>query len=770
MVSSSRSRLDLIGRYAVAIGLIAASSLVRRLVEPRIGERVPFLLEVVAVMAATLQGGVGPGLVAAVLGGLTTAYHDFKPIGDFAVADPVDQLALGLYGVLATLIVGFGTAHRRAWQRGREHRERLAETLAHLDALVAGSPIATALLDRDLRYIRVNQAMSRLNGVPVKEHLGRTFAEVLPEIAALHEPTLREVVTAGTPRLHQEFSVEIPGCPGQLGHWLGHWFPVRACAGEVIGVGVMVSEVTALKVAEDALRQGERRYRTLTEAVLQLMWVNESDGRTVFLNRRWNEYAGVDRDSLVGLGWTRLIHADDLEPLMNAKFAAIPKSLPYETEFRLRRSDGVYRWHIARIVPMLDGSGQVENWFGTATDVHEMKLAEESLRASRDAAEAGSRARDQFLAVLSHELRNPLMPVLVSVSALLEDPELPAMVRPTLELTRRNVELEARLIDDLLDVTRIPQGKLRLEREPLDAHELVRRAVEICRDEIAAKRQSLSIDLAASHAVVEADPARLQQVLWNLIKNAAKFTPTGGSITVRSRDAEGSLLIEVSDSGIGIAPEVLPKVFDAFEQGDPTVTRQFGGLGLGLAISRSLAEGHRGTLTASSPGRGQGSTFTLTLPTTTASPRSRREVSESAQGGEPGRLRILLVEDNLDSLRVLTRLLKRRGHEIVAASCVSEALEAVATDPVDLLISDIGLPDGNGLDLMRAIADRVRIGGIALSGFGTEQDLRRSDEAGFLAHLTKPVDFPRLEAAIRELIRDDHAETTVRPGTVNGDR
>ena len=402
----------------------------------------------------------------------------------------------------------------------------------------------------------------------------------------------------------------------------------------------------------------------------------------------------------------------------------------------------------------------------------ERKRAEEQLRRARaeledrvrertaelahakEEAEAASRAKDQFLAVLSHELRTPLTPVLALVTAMLDEGEAQPELRGVLEMVRRNVELEARLIDDLLDVTRIVQGKLAIHKSVVDAHELARRAIDICQSDVRAKGLEMTLDLAASSRHVAGDPARLQQVFWNLIKNAIKFTPEGGSITVRSRDAGDRLVVEVADSGIGIDPEVLPKIFDAFEQGGVAVTRQFGGLGLGLAISRGVAELHDGSLTASSAGRGLGATFALELPaipapTAAASPASPR----SADGPpRPQPLRVLLVEDNPDTMRVLGRLLGRVGHAVTTAGCVAEALEAAGRDSFDLVVSDVGLPDGSGLDLMRRIRLDHPVPGIALSGFGMEDDLRRSREAGFVAHLTKPVDFATLEATIRRII------------------
>ncbi len=370
-------------------------------------------------------------------------------------------------------------------------------------------------------------------------------------------------------------------------------------------------------------------------------------------------------------------------------------------------------------------------------------------RQAREEAEAASRAKDRFLAILSHELRTPLTPVLVEVSAMLDDPATPGSVRPFLEMTRRNVTLEARLIDDLLDLSRIGQGKLWLHREVVDAHRLIRQAVEICRDgaEAAGLRLELALDAAEHH--VEADPARLQQVVWNLVKNAVKFTPAGGSIAVRTADRGGRLAVEVADTGVGIGPEALARVFDAFEQGGDAVTLRFGGLGLGLAIGRSLAEAHDGRLSADSPGPGLGATFTLDLPTV-AAPSGVIEVAPTAaEGPRPaGSLRILLVEDDADTRRVMARLLAARGHRVATADGVAAAARSAEGADFDLLVSDLGLPDGSGLDLIRTLRSRGPIAGIALSGHGMDDDLRRSREAGFVEHLTKPVDFRSLEDAI----------------------
>jgi PAS domain S-box-containing protein len=362
-------------------------------------------------------------------------------------------------------------------------------------------------------------------------------------------------------------------------------------------------------------------------------------------------------------------------------------------------------------------------------------------------AEAASLAKDRFLAALSHELRTPLTPVLLRVAALARSPELSGELRSDLRMIQRNVELEAKLIDDLLDLTRITRGKLSLHFEVADVHEVLEHVVEICREEAEGKRLEIAIGAAAAEAHVWADPGRLRQVFWNLVKNAVKFTPKGGRIEVRTGNPEpGRIRVEVIDPGIGIEPEALPRLFNAFEQGDPTVTRSFGGLGLGLAISKALVDQHGGTLTGISAGRGHGATFTVDL-ATVAPPRPEETAAEAGEGTARS-LRLLLVEDHEPTLQVMAALLELAGHDVSPAPDLRSARALAASRQFDLVVSDLGLPDGTGFDLMRELRDLYGLKGIAVSGYGMEEDLRRSREAGFLEHLVKPVDVEKLKAAL----------------------
>lgn len=363
-------------------------------------------------------------------------------------------------------------------------------------------------------------------------------------------------------------------------------------------------------------------------------------------------------------------------------------------------------------------------------------------------------AKDEFLALLSHELRNPLSPVLAMVSELEDRADNPPEVGQALEVIRRNVELEARLIDDLLDITRITHGKLQLNPVVIDAHQTVRRALEICEEEILRKGLRVFLDLRATRHHLKADPARLQQVFWNLIKNSVKFTPSG-RITIRSCNPEDNptrLLMEVVDTGIGIEAERLEKIFKPFEQG-ASITRRFGGLGLGLAISRAMVIAHGGRLTADSAGTGKGASFTVELATVSHAPEPDRKPKSRPPASTGASHRILVVDDHVDTCHGMRLLLQRRGYYVSIAHTVNAALDMAQNKQFDLLISDLGLPDGTGYDLMERLHKETGIPGIALSGFGMESDIERSRRAGFYEHLIKPVDIHRLDAILAHILK-----------------
>jgi signal transduction histidine kinase/CheY-like chemotaxis protein len=367
-------------------------------------------------------------------------------------------------------------------------------------------------------------------------------------------------------------------------------------------------------------------------------------------------------------------------------------------------------------------------------------------------------AKDQFLALLSHELRSPLSPVIAMVGEL--EAELPDSqpVREALEVVRRNVELEARLIDDLLDVTRISKGKLQLSFETSSLHQILQRAYEICRREIETKNLEVELRLRAVDTHVEGDPARLQQVFWNLIKNSVKFTPEKGRITIETLNpAPGKIVARVTDTGIGIEQEKIDKIFNAFEQGQADITRRFGGLGLGLAISKALIDAHGGKITVYSDGKDHGAIFSVELntvltPVGVDGEQRDKPTRPTEVQPIPAHRRVLLVDDHYDTCIGMKRMLERRGYEITVAHSAEQAVEKMRSEDFDLLISDIGLPDRSGYDLMREVRLNNDLPGIALSGFGSEQDVEQAKQAGFSEHLTKPINFERLEKTIQDVL------------------
>ena len=402
-----------------------------------------------------------------------------------------------------------------------------------------------------------------------------------------------------------------------------------------------------------------------------------------------------------------------------------------------------------------DDEGESLGFVAIMRDITERKRTLASERAARQEAQSASRAKDMFLAVLSHELRTPLSPVVMAIPALEHDPALPPQFREDLAMVRRNIDLEVKLIDDLLDLSRVTAGKLRLHMQNVHVHELLRHVMQSGISEASAKRLILRQELAAPNDKLIGDPARLQQVFWNLLRNAVKFTSDGGSITVRTRAvADGDRLqVEIQDTGLGIAAEALPRIFDAFDQGDVRTTRQFGGLGLGLAIAKAVVEMHGGKISAASDGPGKGATFTVDLALAAPGATIESPAADGTTSVPAGRraLRILLVEDHPDTARTLARCLAISGFVVQAAGSVAAALALAAAAPFDVLVSDIGLPDATGYDLMREIDNKYGIKGIALSGYGMEEDLRKSRESGFVEHLVKPVNMAQLEAALRRL-------------------
>ncbi len=417
------------------------------------------------------------------------------------------------------------------------------------------------------------------------------------------------------------------------------------------------------------------------------------------------------------------------------------------------------RWLVHADGTQLRGEGVITALYNTQGDhtgfsmlVHDATAAwrdAQALREAKEEAERANRAKDRFLAVLSHELRTPLAPIATAAHVLERAATVPDKLAHLLPMIRRNVALEARLIDDLLDLTAIGAGKVNLRLQPVDVHKLIHAVAEMLEGDF--QRGGLQLDLAldATESVVQGDEARIQQVLWNIVRNAVKFTPQGGRVEVRSRLVGGELEVSCTDTGIGIHTEALPRIFLAFEQADADVSSRFGGLGLGLAIAHGLVTRHQGSLRAHSEGRDKGAVFTLRLPTTPAN-QSQAEAPESTDGAAraPQSVHVLLVEDNQDAADALGLSLHHLGYQVTHAYSCDQALAlAKAQDGFDVVVTDIGLPDGSGIEIGRHLRGQLPV--IALSGYGTQGDMQQSRDAGFAAHLVKPVATAAVHAAVQ---------------------
>ncbi len=537
--------------------------------------------------------------------------------------------------------------------------------------------------------------------------------------------------------------------------------------GEYLGFIGTVFDIHERKTAEAALRESEARFREVADDAPVFIWMADPLINVTYVNSVFLRFLGLERmDQFVGRVWESMTHPDDLARVYAISGKAAQEQLPYALEMRLRHPESnEHRWIAIKGVPRYV-AGEFAGFLGMGVDVHDRKLAESALREAKEQAESASRAKDNFLAALSHELRTPLTPVLMSAAAMREDESLPAHVRETLAMIERNVTVEARLIDDLLDLTRIAKGKLTLRAAPCDAHSLIGLAAEVVRDDARERQVAFEFDLGASRSHLVGDPARLQQVFWNLLRNAVKFSPGGGVVRIRSTDApgelgqdhEGRLCIEVSDAGVGFDPVAAEHLFEPFEQAGREGDHRFGGLGLGLAIARAIVELHGGAIRGESAGPGRGATFTVELPGAVLRPTaanfavSASEHLAGTTGDHP--MRLLVVEDHEPTLVVLARLLTRAGHSVITADTAAAARTAAAVQPFDAVVSDLGLPDGTGLELMTHLRATYGMRGIVLSGYGMEDDIARSREVGFAAHLVKPVDFTQLRHALREIMAE----------------
>ena len=543
--------------------------------------------------------------------------------------------------------------------------------------------------------------------------------------------------------------------PAEPTHW--KWFAVKMTPGTAPSGAPMIYgfsiDATKSHVAQENLRRSELRFRSLVSASVTAVWRATADGLILPEAINSNTYIDLSPTEFARWGWLDAVHPDDRERARQSWQHCVETGEEYDIQYRLRGPRG-YRWMRARGVPVVD-NGAISEWIGTLDDLHDEKLAaelrEQLLHQEREArlvAEASNRAKDEFLAVVSHELRTPLNAIL-GWSHLLQHEELsPETARNGLEVIERNARAQAHIVEDIFDVARVVTGKLSVEKRPLNLRAVVEEALESIR--ATAQQKQISLDSTLCEAPVSGDATRLRQVLWNLLSNALKFTPAGGTICVKMAREDGLIAVSVQDSGQGIAPEFLPHVFDRFRQADSSSTRSHGGLGLGLALVRSLVEAHNGRVEALSAGAGQGATFVIRLPLLRDENfvASAHETASETPKPLAGK-RILVVEDAADTLELVALMLSREGAQITPVSSAQTARIALETAPFDLVLTDLAMPEQSGYDLLGHIRRRAaQTPVVAMSAFASAAQSQRASEEGFAAFIAKPIEKTQLLATI----------------------
>jgi PAS domain S-box-containing protein len=498
------------------------------------------------------------------------------------------------------------------------------------------------------------------------------------------------------------------------------------------------------------LEGSDQQFRRLVESVDEYaIYMLDMDGKICTWNLGAERLKGYKGHEIIGKNFACFYTPEDIgagKPQHNLQSA---RQHGHFREQALRvRKDGCHFHAEVSLTLIRDSSGRELGFSKVTRDITDQVRAR-SIEAARLAAENANKAKDEFLAALSHELRTPLTPVLAAAGYLVDNArKIPKKFTQELDTIQRNVKLQARLIDDLLDLTRVTRGKIELHFDRLDAHGLIQEALDVAKYDIKKKHLRVATALKAKQHHIWGDRIRLVQVLWNLLNNAVKFSANGGTIEIAtSNDDHKHINLLITDHGIGIESDRLTEVFKPFEQGNASVTRTFGGLGLGLAISKHLVDLHDGAIRVASRGRSQGSTFTVIFDVVEQH-IGKTGVSARVPNKPSKSLRILLVEDHGDTRRTLCRLLKHFGHHISEADSTRRALEIMRSKAFDVVLSDIGLPDGSGYEVISRAKERQSVKGVALTGFGSDEDIRRGREAGFDFHLTKPVDFHELRSVL----------------------
>ena len=626
-----------------------------------------------------------------------------------------------------------------------------------LNAVLEAAPVGIAVADTSGKLILSNPESTRIWGDhPFSECVYEYkvwkgwWADGSERHGHLLEPHERALarVLSGDAALSDRVDFEPFGSFGERRAIVLNAKSIRDREGNIVGAVVAQMDVSHQVEAEEALRESEAKFRTIANAMPQMVWSTRADGYHDYYNQQWYDFTGVPEGANDGKLWNGMFHPDDHERAWVLWHHCLATGETYEIQYRLRHHSGEFRWILGRALPVRDTSGRITRWMGTCTDIHEQKLAEEELRES-------GRRKDEFLAMLAHELRNPLAPISSAAQLIKLVGADERRIHLASDIISRQVSYMTDLVDDLLDVSRVTRGLTDLEKETLDLKAIIHSAIEQVRPLIEARQHELRLRIGPADAYVLGDKTRLVQVIANILNNAAKYTPQGGEISLTLEVREPNARISISDNGSGIAPSLLPHVFDLFTQEERTPDRGQGGLSLGLALVKSLTTLHDGWVKASSEGVGQGSTFAIGLPLQTQAETELFPKAHGAMLPQSARsLHLMIVDDNLDAAESLCALLEAGGHQVVVAGDAESALKNADIERIQVFILDIGLPDMDGYELarrLRAKPDTANAVLIALTGYGQAHDRVLSKAAGFDHHFVKPSDTLELTKILNQV-------------------
>jgi PAS domain S-box-containing protein len=641
-----------------------------------------------------------------------------------------DGETIGVCGVATDI-----TERRRAQDALRESEERFVRFMHHLPGLAWIKNVSG-------QYVYDNEAASKAFQTPLDALYGKTDANLFDAETAeqFQENDRRALESASGIQ-----TVETLELPDGIHYSFVNKFPIPGPDGAPLLVGGMAFDVTDQKQAEEALRESEERFRTLARNAPVGIFMSDRDGGTIFVNDGWCAMTGLTLDQARGSGWVEALHPEDRDRVLSGWEEAVRNGVDSSADFRFIRPDGTITWLQGNAVPLHDSVGNVTGYIGTVMDITGRKQVEHELRSA-------DRRKDEFLAMLAHELRNPLAPIRTGLEVMRlahDDQTLVEEVRATIE---RQTQVMARLVDDLLDVSRITRGAVELRKTCVDLASLVHTAVETAEPAINERNHQLTISLPDQPILLDVDPTRLEQVIANLLNNAAKYTDPGGTITLTACRQDNWCDLSVKDSGVGIPSHMLDHVFEMFTQVDRSAqsTSRTSGLGIGLTLVHRLVEMHGGTVEARSPGLGQGSEFIVRLPIAVPDDKTIRRQEDQHPFRSPQR-RVLVADDNETAAVLLAILLKKLGHEVRTVSDGEAAVQAAADFRPEIVFLDLGMPKLNGYEAARRIRDNPWGQSTilaALTGWGQEEDKQRTKQAGFNYHFVKPIE----PATLRELL------------------